>query len=158
VVLEAVAVKAVGALASAAVSSEVAVAKTAETAAVQAAPAEAAAKAAPAVERSAAAGTPPPKDPHLIRFGKGPESAEQLAADAAQAEKAGLPHGVSTKQVGRVSGTDNAHRSAPKSEVEKHFTVTQTGNKATHHTVELPKPVTPEVAKKFNAVFQPKKD
>jgi hypothetical protein len=119
----------------------------------------AAAKAvAPAAEPAAAKAAAPssPKDPQLVRFGKGPETAEQLATDAARAESAGLPHGVSTKQVGRVSGTDNAHRAAPKSEVEKHFTVQQTGKNPAHHTVHLPKPVTPEAAKKFNALFKPK--
>src|SRR5436853_1620018 len=47
----------------------------------------------------------------LVRLGKGPETAEQLAADAARAEANGFPHGVSTKRVNRVSGTDRANRS-----------------------------------------------
>jgi hypothetical protein len=51
---------------------------------------------------------PPRQGPHLVRFGKGPEPAESLATDAAKADGAGLPHGGSTKQVGRVSGTGGA--------------------------------------------------
>ena len=93
---------------------------------------------------------------HLVRFGKGPETSKQLAADAARAEAAGFPHGVSTKLVNRVSGSDKAHRSAPKAEVEKHFRVEQTGKNPSHHTVRLPKPVTRAVADKFNKVFKPK--
>jgi RHS repeat-associated protein len=92
----------------------------------------------------------------LVRFGPGPESAKQLGADAAAAEAKGLPHGVSTKQVNRVSGTDKAHRSAPTTQVEKHFKVEQTGNNPKHHTVHLPKPVTQQTADKFNKVFKPK--
>ncbi len=92
----------------------------------------------------------------LVRFGKGPETAQQLAADAARAEAAGFPHGVSTKLVNRVSGSDKAHRSAPMGEVEKHFKVEQTGRNPNHHTVHLPKPVTQDVADKFNKVFKPK--
>jgi RHS repeat-associated protein len=92
----------------------------------------------------------------LVRFGPGPENAKQLGADAAAAEAKGLPHGVSTKLVDRVSGTDKAHRSAPRTEVENHFRVEQTGNNPKHHTVHLPKPVTSQTADKFNKVFKPK--
>lgn len=92
----------------------------------------------------------------LVRFGPGPETAEQLAADAARAEANGLPHGVSTKQVTRVSGSDRAHRSAPAAQVQKHFKVTQTGRNPKHHTVHLPKPVTHKVADRFNKVFKPR--
>jgi hypothetical protein len=96
------------------------------------------------------------KATHLVRFGKGPESAESLAADAARAEAAGFPHGVSTKQVGRVSGSDTAHRTARRSDVEQRFVVEQTGKNPAHHTVHLSKPVTQDVADMFNAVFLPK--
>jgi RHS repeat-associated protein len=92
----------------------------------------------------------------LVRFGKGPETTQQLAADAARAEAAGYPHGVSTKLVDRVSGSDKAHRSAPMGEVQKHFVVEQTGRNKKHHTVHLPKPVTEEVANKFNKIFRSK--
>ncbi len=93
---------------------------------------------------------------HLVRFGPGPESAEVLAADAARAEANGFPHGVSTRLKPRISGSDKDHRSAPMTEVQESFPVTQTGKDPRHHTVELPKPVTPEVADKFNSVFKPK--
>jgi RHS repeat-associated protein len=93
---------------------------------------------------------------HLVRFGKGPETVSQLAADAARAEAAGFPHGVSTMLVNRVSGSDKAHRSAAAGEVQNHFKVEQTGRNPNHHTVHLPKPVTSEVADKFNKVFKPK--
>jgi len=91
-----------------------------------------------------------------VRFGEGPETVSLLAADAARAEKASFPHGVSTKRVDRVSGTDKANRSAPIGEVEKHFNVEKTGTKPNHYTVHLPKPVTQEAADKFNHVFKPK--
>jgi RHS repeat-associated protein len=91
---------------------------------------------------------------HFIRFGKAAESAEKLGADAAKAEKAGLPHGVSVKAQDRVSHADMAnHRVATKAEAKAQFNVTQTGREP-HHTVELPKPVTDEVAKRFNEVFK----
>ena len=92
----------------------------------------------------------------LVRFGKEAETAESLAKDAAKAESKGFPHGVSTKLVDRISGTDKLHKSAPKSEVEKVFDVKQTGNNPSHHTVILPKPVTQETADKFNALFKQK--
>jgi RHS repeat-associated protein len=92
----------------------------------------------------------------LVRFGKGPETAEQLGEQSAKAEAAGFPHGVSTKLKPRTSGSDKLHRSAPKSEVEQAFPVKQTGSDPTHHTVILPKPVTPEAAETFNQVFTPK--
>ena len=38
-------------------------------------------------------------------------------------------------------------------EVEKHFRVHNTGNDPLHRTVELPKPVTQEVADLFNRLF-----
>jgi RHS repeat-associated protein len=94
---------------------------------------------------------------HLVRFGQGPESADDLAEQAARAEAAGFPHGVSTKLVDRVSGSDKDHRSAPRAEVESSFKVEQTGKNPKHHTVHLPKPVTPDVADKFNKTFPPKK-
>ena len=92
----------------------------------------------------------------LVRFGSGPETAQQLGTQAASAEAAGFPHGVSTKLVNRVSGTDAAHRSAPVNEVQQEFAVQQTGRNKNHHTVILPKPVTRETADKFNNVFKPK--
>ena len=96
-------------------------------------------------------------DRHLVRFGKGPETAEQLAEQAAAAEASGLPHGVSTRLKDRVSGSDKAHRSTTKKKVEEVFNVEQTGKDPRHHTVILPKPVTEETADQFNKVFKPKK-
>ena len=96
------------------------------------------------------------KGPFLVRFGRAAESADKLAADAAKAEAKGFPHGVSTKQVAKLSGSDKAHRAALKADVEQSFVVEQTGRDSAHHTVHLPKPVTPEVADRFNTVFPPK--
>ena len=93
---------------------------------------------------------------YLVRFGKGPETAAELAADAAKAEAGGFPHGVSTKAVDKVVGSDKRHRSAPRADVEAVFKVEQTGGKAHHHTVHLPKPVTEAVAEAFNRLFKPK--
>lgn len=89
----------------------------------------------------------------LVRFGQKAESAEELANQAAEAN--GFPHGVSTKKVDQVKGSDKAHKNAKLSEVEQAFKVEQTGNKAAHHTVHLPKPVTQSVANLFNSIFKP---
>jgi hypothetical protein len=91
----------------------------------------------------------------LVRFGKTAESATELAADAAKAVAAGFPHGVSTKLVKRVSGSDKLHKFATKSDVEAAFVVEQTGKNLAHHTVHLPSPVTKEVAELFNSIFKP---
>ncbi len=93
------------------------------------------------------------KNGHLVRLGKGPEAAADLAADAAKAEARGFPQGASTKLQKRAQG-GSKHRSAPKSEVEKSLKVEQTGNKPNHHTVHLPKPVTEQVADVFNSIFK----
>jgi hypothetical protein len=95
-------------------------------------------------------------DDFLVRFGKGPETLEELAEQAAKAEANGFPHGVSTMQKSRISGSDKAHRYAPKSEVEKAFNVMQTGANPRHHTVILPKPLTQDATDLFNTVFKPK--
>jgi len=91
----------------------------------------------------------------LVRFGQKPESAEELVSQATKAEENGFPHGVSTKKVDQVKGNDKAHKNAKVSEVEQAFKVEQTGNKAAHHTVHLPKPVTQSVADLFNSIFKP---
>jgi RHS repeat-associated protein len=90
----------------------------------------------------------------LVRLGQNTESAEALAKQAANAEAHGFPHGVSTNKVDRVKGSDKLHKSANTSDVEKVFEVKQTGNKPKHHTVILPKPVTQQVADKFNELFK----
>ncbi len=91
----------------------------------------------------------------FVRFGKGAESVESLAAQAAKAEKAGFPHGVSVKAQEKVSAADRIkHRVADQAEAKSTFNTPQTGNNPSHHTVELPKPVTEKVAQKFNEVYK----
>ncbi|MDZ5816143.1 RHS repeat-associated core domain-containing protein [Stenotrophomonas maltophilia] len=91
----------------------------------------------------------------FVRFGKGAESAESLAAQAVKAEKAGFPHGVSVKAQERVSAADRLkNRVADQAEAKSAFNTPQTGNNPNHHTVELPKPVTEKVAQKFNEVYK----
>jgi RHS repeat-associated protein len=92
---------------------------------------------------------------YLVRFGKGPESAEALAAAAARAEANGFPHGVSTKLQERASAGAQ-HRVAPRALVEQHFKVEQTGRNPAHHTIHLPNPVTDGIADLFNSIFRPK--
>lgn len=90
-----------------------------------------------------------------MRFGKGAETAESLAAQSAKAEANGFPHGVSTRLRDKVSGSDlSNHRCAPKCDVESVFSVQQTGADPRHHAVILPEPVTQEVADQFNNLFQ----
>lgn len=85
----------------------------------------------------------------LYRFGLEAEPADRLARQAAQAEENGFPHGVSAfSQSSRPDAT-----SAERSEVEKYFPIHKTGRNPYHYTVELPKPVTQEVAKLFNKIF-----
>ena len=47
----------------------------------------------------------------LVRFGQAAETAQQLADDAARAVANGFPHGISTKLVARVTGSDKLHKS-----------------------------------------------
>lgn len=87
----------------------------------------------------------------LKRFGTDPESAGQLAEQAAAAEaKIGI-HGVSvtTRDTNAPAGR------ASRDEVEKVFRVRNTPSRRDplHRTVELPEPVTPEVADAFNRLF-----
>jgi len=91
---------------------------------------------------------------YLVRFGPGPESAESLGAEAANAQAHGFPHGVSTKLVDRISGTDRQNRYAPLSAVQSAFPVQQTGANPRHHTVLLPNPMNLEAASKFNSIFR----
>jgi len=95
-------------------------------------------------------GTAPSQaDEILTRFGQAAESAQKLAEDAARAEAVLGIHGVSvTARTPKWPAP-----SAPRSEVEKHFRVRPTGNDPLHRTVELPKPVTQEVADLFNRLF-----
>jgi hypothetical protein len=92
-----------------------------------------------------------PADEILKRFGAEPESAERLAAHAAAAEALLGIHGVSV--TGRET-TAPAGR-ARRVDVEPVFRVHDTPSRRDplHRTVELPKPVTPEVADEFNRLF-----
>jgi hypothetical protein len=78
-----------------------------------------------------------------------PESAAELAKDAANAERNGFLHGVST--FSRTVRSDAA--SAFRAEVEAHFAVHKTGKNPYHFTIELPKPVPEATAELFNRLF-----
>ncbi len=87
----------------------------------------------------------------LSRFGSSYESADRLAAKAAEAELVIGIHGVSVtaRQVdGNVS-------KAARDLVELYFIVHDTPSKRDpfHRTIELPKPVTVEVSRLFNQLF-----
>ena len=88
-------------------------------------------------------------DEVLTRFGQAPESAQKLADAAAQAEAVVGVHGVSVT----ARTPKRPAPSAPRSIVEKHFRVHNTGSDPYHRTVELPRPVTQEVADLFNRLF-----
>jgi RHS repeat-associated protein len=108
----------------------------------------------------------------LHRTGSAPESAADLAADAARSQQNGFPHGVSVNtnpaqlpSIPGRPGTASATRTAfENAGFPVHHTPTQPirgrggaitgyGNPG-HHTVELPHPVTPQVADRFNAVLR----
>jgi hypothetical protein len=90
-----------------------------------------------------------PIDEVLTRFGDAPESVQKLAEDSAKAEAVLGLHGVSvTARTPRWPAPV-----AKRSDVEKHFFVHNTGSDPMHRTVELPKPVTQEVADLFNRLF-----
>ena len=95
----------------------------------------------------------PIDDIYLVRFGPGPESAEELGADAKKATYFGLPHGVSTAIRPKPP---TFGRSARVLDVMKHFLVLKTGERPDHFTVVLPNPVTQQVAEEFNALFTTK--
>jgi LDH2 family malate/lactate/ureidoglycolate dehydrogenase len=89
----------------------------------------------------------------LKRDGTARESARRLARKAEEAERSSIGiHGVS------VTAGFPRHppaSEAPRHEVEKHFRVHDTPTRADplHRTVELPKPMTQEVADLFNRLF-----
>jgi hypothetical protein len=87
----------------------------------------------------------------LKRFGADPESVEKLAGDAANAEAVLGIHGVSV--TARETKAPAGRASRP--DVEQHFKVHDTPSRRDkrHRTVELPKPVTQEVADLFNRLF-----
>ncbi len=87
----------------------------------------------------------------LKRFGTSRESAVRLGRKAAEAEQALGIHGVSV-----TAGNPRAPAShAARESVERHFPIHNTSTRADplHRTVELPKPVTREVADLFNDLF-----
>lgn len=105
-------------------------------------------------------------DDVLVRRGKSWESAARLAFQASKAEQAGraqngflFGHGISVSSVeaNQTQARDptdacQATRGAfEKAGFEVRYTPTSTDND--HHTVQLPKPVTPEVARRFNIVL-----
>ena len=85
----------------------------------------------------------------LFRFGLDPETIEELALQAAAAENRGFPHGVSA--FSRSDRPDSVSASA--AEIEEKFALHKTGANPFHYTIELPKPVTQEVADLFNGLF-----
>jgi hypothetical protein len=87
----------------------------------------------------------------LKRLGLTRESAVRLARKAAQAERVLGIHGVSVT----AGQTGSVASEAAREEVAKLFPVheTPTRNDPLHRTVELPKPVTQEVANQFNRLF-----
>jgi hypothetical protein len=87
----------------------------------------------------------------LWRLGTSRESAARLARKAAEAEHVIGIHGVSVSAAVPSVPASSAERA----QVEPVFPVhdTPTRNDPLHRTVELPKPVTPEVAGTFNRLF-----
>lgn len=92
-----------------------------------------------------------PADETLTRFGLDPEPADRLATQAAAAAGVLGIHGVSVT----ARATDAPGGRASRADVEQHFRVHATPSRrdARHRTVELPRPVTAEVADLFNHVF-----
>lgn len=91
-------------------------------------------------------------DEQLKRFGTDPESAEKLAGQAAAALAVLGVHGVSVTARDTTAPAGQAARA----DVESVFPVhdTPTRRDPLHRTVELPQPVTPEVAEQFNRLFR----
>jgi hypothetical protein len=87
----------------------------------------------------------------LKRHGTTRESASRLARKAAEAERVLGIHGVSVTASTPTGPASVADRAA----VEAHFAVHDTPTRADplHRTVELPRPVTDEMADQFNRLF-----
>lgn len=90
-------------------------------------------------------------DERLTRFGTEPESAEQLDAQAKAALQVLGIHGVSVtaKVTAKPGGT------CWRSDIEPYFLVHDTPSRRDplHRTLELPDPVTEELADLFNRLF-----
>lgn len=95
----------------------------------------------------------------LARRGRSPETATRLGRQAEEAQRAGFPHGVSVttpeanlRLARDPTDASNATRQAfEQAGFPVHYTPTRTD--PSHHAVELPHPVTPEVADRFNTVL-----
>ena len=85
----------------------------------------------------------------LFRFGLERETSSDLGAQALRAEAEGFPHGVSVFSTSSRADAVVASRAA----VEELFEVVKTGNRSNHYTINLPKPVTDEIAETFNSIF-----
>ena len=87
----------------------------------------------------------------LSRLGISFESATRLARKSAEAEVVIGIHGVSVT----AAPETRPHAQAVREAVEREFRVhdTPTRSDPLHRTVELPKPVTAEVARRFNRLF-----
>lgn len=90
-----------------------------------------------------------PADEVLTRFGWAPETVQKLADDAAKAEQVLGIHGVSAT----ARKPKHPAPSAPRSEIERHLRVHETGTDPSHRTIELSKPVTQEAADLLNRLF-----
>lgn len=88
---------------------------------------------------------------NLKRLGTSRESVSRLTRKAAEAELILGLHGVSVS----AGESPVAASEAERLEIETHFVVhdTPSRNDPLHRTVELPKPVTAEVADLFNRLF-----
>jgi len=85
----------------------------------------------------------------LYRIGLEPEAADELETQCEEALKVGFPHGVSLRS---HSDRPDVCR-APRAEVELYFPVRKTGASPLHFTLELPHPVTDEIADTLNRLF-----
>jgi hypothetical protein len=102
---------------------------------------------------------PVPPDGTLVRQGTDKESASRLGRKAGEAEANGFPHGVSVTTPdanNRLANNPSDSSTATRKQIEgAGFPVvhTPTRRDPDHHTVVLPKPVTPADAQRFNEVF-----
>lgn len=98
-------------------------------------------------------------DDTLVRQGTSYESASRLQRQADAAEQQGFGHGVSVttpESNARLSRDPTSASTATRREFEEaglpvHHT--PTARDPNHHTVELPDPVTPEAAQRFNEIL-----
>jgi RHS repeat-associated protein len=93
-------------------------------------------------------GEPPPPGCKLFRYRNGPESVGRLARKAQEAENKIDVHGVSSS----IKDLGPGAQSVDASLVQQYFNVGQTGSDPFHFTIELPKPITPQIANQFNSL------